>query len=169
MAFALQTDLSIDECRARIASAVSKTEPLFPAIAYQNISKEFRGSINERNFRIEKQRLLGRIPYRVFYGTLVAEDQGTLIEGYFESDPVYRLGLIFFVGFAALMGILFLILALADTFSQTRYSVDAFQSFWSIVLIVLVATGVFWWAARSEEIDILNFLEDLLEAKSTET
>jgi hypothetical protein len=85
----LHTSLSIDECRARLASAIDAEKWSFSLCGYLG-SKPILGKIYGNEFRLQK-RIFYKNGFRsFFYGRLVPSENGALIEGEFRMHPFAR-------------------------------------------------------------------------------
>lgn len=158
-ALTLQTRLSPQECCSRLTLAVDPEKPGFSLSGYAG-SKPILGKIRCPSMRLQKRIYYGNTFRRVFYGTLVPSDGGTLVTGAFRM----RLFDEWFTG----LWILFICLLMVVTIcSQDHHGSD------KVILVAadlgLIAGAVALtkfgqWLGKRDEKTIAGFLMTTLEA-----
>jgi hypothetical protein len=165
-AMILHTTISIDECRARLASVIDAERWSFSLSGYLG-SKPILGKICGDDFRLQK-RIYYHNGFRpFFYGRLIPSDNGTLIEGEFRMQPFTRWFMILWFSFFAFLFIIFIAIVLVSLAMGRAVIRD------NIVLLLgpcgMMAFGIFlikfsWWLCRGDEKAIIALLKGTLEA-----
>jgi hypothetical protein len=159
----LRTDLSAEECLRRLGEATDQGKRTIFSLSGYKGSKPVLATFDGNRFKLWK-RIYYRNDFRpYFYGTLVPQDRGCRIEGYFDVDRWMKFFVWFWLAFVVLAGVLPTIIATA---SQPIRG-DAWIGV--IVPLGLILFGIFLpkfgrWLARDQETFLKEFVETTLAA-----
>ena len=161
----LRTHLPIDECRARLESAIDPERFAFTPSGHSG-SREILGSIGDSSFRLQKRRTYRNSFAPFFYGRFRAADSGTLIDGECRMHLVVKV----FMGYWFSFVVLAACFGIVSFLSTDRVHREPGAGILSVLFpAALFAFGfglvtIGRWLARDEEQAILTFLKDTLEA-----
>jgi hypothetical protein len=162
----LRTCISIDECKARLATAIDVERFAFSWSGYAG-SKDILGKIRDTSFRLQKRRYYRNSFAPFFFGRFVVSDGGTLIEGDFKMHPAVKVFLVIWFSFLA-----FFVLMTVTLTATGRAHMDDDRG---LALVIPFGMAIFAVAlvkfgqrlGRSEEQAILAFLKSALEASDS--
>jgi len=166
----LHTDFDTEECRRRLTESIDpERQTIFSRSGYRG-SKPVIGWIDGYQLDLHKRRYWHNDFAPQFYGNLLPQDRGTLIEGYFDVPPWTKMFMRFWLGGVLLLGGPIFLLSLLDLLQGSNY-VEGGASIGLLVPPGMVLFGIFLpkfglWFGRHEEEFILEFLQRTLVAVS---
>jgi hypothetical protein len=158
----LRTELSAEECLRRLGEATDVGKRTIFSFSGYRGSKPVLARFDGDRFKLWK-RIYYRNDFRpYFYGTLVPQERGCRIEGYFDVDRWIKIFMWFWLGFVAFTSIPVFIVSASRPMRG-----DAWVGV--IVPLGLVLFGIFLpkfgrWMARGQEAFLKEFLETTLAA-----
>jgi hypothetical protein len=165
---ALHTDFDVEECRRRLIDSIDpEKRSIFSLSGYKG-SKPVIGWINGYEFRLHKRRYWHNDFAPQFYGSLLPQSRGTLIEGYFDVLRWSKIFMRIWLGGAVVLGSPIFVLSLIDLMRGTIHS-EGNSPLGLLVPPCLVLFGIVLpkfglSLGRHEERFILEFLENTLVA-----
>jgi hypothetical protein len=164
----LHTDFDTEECRRRLIESIDpERRTIFSLSGYRG-SKPVIGWIEGYQFYLHKRRYWHNDFAPQFYGNLLPQDRGTLIEGYFDVQRWVRSFRRIWLGGVIVLGIPGFVIGLLNLL-QRRGHVEG-----DALIELLVPTGMALfgillprfglWLGRHEEQFILEFLQSTLVA-----
>jgi hypothetical protein len=166
MPMILRTHIAIDECRARLASAVDPVRWGFSLSGYAG-AKPILGKLRDTTFRLQMRPCYRNSFAPLFFGHFVASAEGTVVEGDFRMHPFVRVFMIFWFSFLVVFAAIALVVP----------SRDQPEAPWGRAALLIVAAGMGafgvglvkfgGWLGRTEKEVIVGFLKSTLEANET--
>ena len=157
----LQTRLSIDDCKARLADSVDPVKLGWTISGYAG-SREILGKIRGNSFRLQKRRNSRNSFAPYLYGQFKAADGGTRVEDEFRLHPFAQIFMALWFSFLAVFAISMLVLPSQGQAGSVRWPLLAVAAGMAAFGIGLVKFSR--WLARNEEGAILALLKSSLEA-----
>jgi len=157
----LRTELSAEECLRRLREATDVAKWGFSLSGYRG-SKPVLAKFDGNRFKLWK-RIYYRNDFRpYFYGTVLAQDRGNRIEGYFDVDRWVKIFMRIWLTFAILPSI-------PVFFKSVSRPIRGDAWVGAIVPIGLILFGIFLpkfgrWIGRGQETFLKEFLETTLAA-----
>ena len=165
----LHTDFDAEECRRRLIESIDpERRTIFSLSGYRG-SKPVIGWIEGYQFYLHKRRYWHNDFASQFYGNLLPQDRGTLIEGYFDVPRWTKIFMRIWLGGVLLLGSPIFVLSLLDLLPGRGY-VEGNPRIGLLAPPCMVLFGVLLpkfglWLGRHEEQFILEFLERTLVAR----
>ena len=165
----LRTDFDTEECRRRLIESIDPERRTIFALSGYKGSKPVIGWIDGYQFYLHKRRYWRNDFAPLFYGNLLPQDRGTIIEGYFEVQRWAKWFMRFWLGGVVLLGSPMFVLSLLDLLRGRSY----WEGDARIGLLVPPGMALFgillpkfglWWGRHEEEF-ILEFLQSTLVAR----
>jgi hypothetical protein len=159
----LRTRISLEECKARLVSAVD-AERFGLSFSGYGGSKPILGKIGDNSFRLQKRRYYRNSFAPFFFGRFVPSDTGTVIEGEFRMHPFINGFMIFWFSFLAFLFVTMLASSITGQgfVEGSRFLVPVIPVGLALFGIVFLKVGR--WLGKGEEKDIIAFLKSTLEA-----
>jgi hypothetical protein len=159
----LRTKLSVAECRARLGSAtdLGGMALSWDAEGPGAVVGQFRGLV----FRLHTRKYYQNSFAPFFYGQLLAEDGGAILEGSFRMHPFARLFMLFWFVLLILFGLAAIIVPAAQ---HPASGISRRWYFAGLALLAILGAGVVLvgtWLGRGEQEVIRSFLKKTLEAE----
>jgi hypothetical protein len=164
---ALHTDFDATECLRRLNESIDvEQRTIFSFSGYKG-SKPVLGRIDGYQFYLRKRRYWRNDFAPQFYGDLVVQERGTVVEGYFDLTPWTRKFMRIWLGGVILLGAPIFILSVVDLIHGSRGTNPAVGL---LVPIGLVSFGTLLpkfglLIGNSEEKFIVEFLQRALVAR----
>jgi len=160
----LRTDLSAEECLRRLGEATDPGKRSIFGLSGYKGSKPVLATFEGNQFKLWK-RIYYRNDFRpYFYGTLVPQDRGCRIEGYFDVDRWMKSFLWFWLALVVLMSIPPAFIAAMFQPIRGNAWIDAIVPF-GLILFGMLLPKFGRWIARDQE----PFLKEFIEATLTAT
>jgi hypothetical protein len=160
----LQTFLSLEECRARLAEACDEEQFTFLSQSGYRGTMPILGKIRGDSFRLQ-YRIFYRNPNRpFFYGRFIPCEEGTRIEGEFRMHPLVKWSSNSWCAFV----LLFLVIAVADLIrDKGRFSDHGLPFLVPVGMLAFMfaLTKFGQWLARGHQRIIIEFLKKSLSAE----
>jgi len=166
----LRTDFDTEECRRRLTESIDpERQTIFSLSGYRG-SKPVIDWIDDYQFHLQQRRYWRNDLGPQFYGNLLPQERGTLIEGYFDVPQWTKKFMRFWLGGVLLLGAPIFLLSLLDLLLGSTY-VEGGAGIGLLVPPGMVLFGIFLpkfglWIGRHEEEFILEFLQRTLVAVS---
>ena len=157
----LHTHLSITECQSRLAAAVDIQKLAFTRSGYAG-SKEILAKLSGADFRLQKRRTYRNSFAPLFYGKLVAAENGTRVEGEFRMHPAARVFMTFWFGFLATIALAALILTTRGQPAAARFPMLLVTAGLAAFGVALVKFG--GRLGRNERVALVDFLKCTFDA-----
>ena len=167
----LRTDFDTEECRRHLIESIDpERRTVFSLSGYKG-SKPVIGRIEGNRFYLHKRRYWHNDFAPQFYGNLLPQARGTLIEGYFDVRRWTKIFMRIWLGGVLLLGSPIFARSLLDVLKGRSYMEGDLQ----VGLLVppcMVLFGILFpklglWFGRGEERFILEFLQSRLVAGIT--
>jgi len=160
----LRAPIPIEECRARLATAVDAERFAFSWSGYAG-DKPILGKIRDAGFRLQRRRFYHNSFAPFFYGQFVPSGRETLIEGAFRirTDVKFAMSL-----WSVILACLTVAMLVQEISRRGGFNGD-----WASVLLVPAGMTLFGvalvkfgrWLGRGEERAIVAFLKTTFDAK----
>ena len=151
------TQLSIDECKLRLESAVDTERFAFSSSGYAG-SKYILGKFHDTSFRLQMRRNYQNLYASYLYGQFIAQDSGTLIYGKFKMNLFARVFMIIMCSICATFTIFPFVVPTNDVAGR----VVAFFIFGSVSIVVIGGMYFSRMIGRREQSTIIMFLKNTL-------
>ena len=165
----LRTDFDTAECRRRLIESIDpERRTIFSLSGYRG-SKPVIGLIGSYEFCLHKRRYWHNDFAPQFYGNLLPQARGTLIEGYFDIPRWTKIFMRIWLGGALLGGIPIFVLSLFELLQRRRYMEGDLRIGLLVpplgVLFGILLPKLGLRLGRHEEQFILEFLQSTLVAR----
>ena len=157
----LQTRLSIDDCKARLAASVDPVKLGWTISGYAG-SQEILGKIWGNSFRLQKRRNYRNSFAPYLYEQFMAGDGATRVEGEFRLHPFTKLFMALWFSFLAAFAAGVLVLPSHGQAESARWPLLLFAAGMAAFGVALIKFSR--WLARNEGGAIVALLKNKFEA-----
>lgn len=152
--YAFHSDLSVDECLAKLKGSVRKKQSWIESGSTADPAKVI-GYFKGTNFQLIK-----KINYRnsfqpIFYGKLKIGNTGTVISGHFDIHPAVKA----FISFMIAWVFFFILIVIVP-----KYNAGLLLSSVVVIIGIIAIWLVGGFLGSPAEIELLNFIQTTLEA-----
>ena len=157
----LQTRLSLDECKSRLADSVDPLKLGWSVSGYAG-SKEVLGKFRGDSFRLQKRRNYRNSFAPYLYGQFKTGDGATRVEGEFKLHPFTKIFMALWFSFLAAFSVAVLVLPSHGQADSARWPLLLFAAGMAAFGVALIKFSR--WLARNEAGAIVALLKSRLEA-----
>jgi hypothetical protein len=168
----LHTELSSEECSRRLFASIDPERWTIFSLSGYTGSASVIGWLDGDQFFLHKRSTWRNDFAPYCYGNFVTQDNGTIIECYFDLQRWTKVFMNFWLTFAILLGVPIFAFSVWDLLKTGRYN-DGDEYLGLVVPVIMVLFGIYLpkfglSLGESSEQFILEFLQKTLSAKNYE-